>query len=564
MEKKWDKKWYFVLGLWIVLCVTGIILWATGVLSTTVVEQAPCSVCESRGLASHSDQAHPNNSLEDRIAQAIMRVPVYDPLNVPREDTLRLERDVISELPDMEHLSPSTTSEAYSSMSEMSTEVDLERFIGYVIYINLDRDPGKQSRLEAQVRDLGLDVKNSRLSAIKSSRDELGRLMSHVTCLAKSDTSQRNVLILEDDFQFDRNGSEIEAALRAVESTVGNRWDVILFSQEVNSWQYMASDDGLQVCRVLSSSGFRGYLVNHLYVQRLVLYLFQCLRQFMANESTLVDISELLSEIQGRDMWIGFNVPVGHTTGRDFQYLNTLTHAVNADGTSMTLTLEPRFVQHRVAICHVATGTFNDFVTAVQKDCCLKFLKGHTLEFFLFTDQPDLYGDETMEGATCYVYRIPQGADFGVDRFHYLLMAERQLEKFDYVYSMDVDYRVYQHPPEEDLLCHGVVATQNLESMLSPRETGVKYASNFHGGSAAAYLAMCHALKTAVDSTAVAIRTTRSEEDYLNEYLLLHPPVNALPQSYIFSETCLNEACTEPMCKQLRSHGNVPIMGPVS
>lgn len=542
-----DKKWWFVLGLWVVSCIVVIVLWTTGVLTTTVVEQAPSTSCSPCAAANISEPREPVD-WEERIKRAIVQVPTYNPLTLPRENMLEKEQDVISTLPDTEPvLTPSN-----SITSEHAHYPNLEHFIEYVIFIN---NGSPHPELEAQVDALGLNIKRSRLSAIKQAHNQQARLMSHVTCLAKAAASQKNIMILEHQFEFRLKPAEFDQVLDAVTEVCGPRWDVIYLAQNVQQWQFLGEANGIKVCKVEQNSGISGYLVNKLYINRLVLYCFQKLRECMKAGETDLNISEILSDLQTRDVWLAFNLGIGHA-GVDDQWrpVNSLTHQTHAvTGQVRNIALSAPTPRYRVAVCHVATGDYNDYVHDIQRDCFMQFLKTHYLEFFLFTDRPDVYTDETLEGLPCHVYHIDR--ESARYRFHYLLMAEAKLTHFDYIYTMDVDYRVYQHPPETDLLRPGVVATQDIASLV-PSVT--KYAPHFHGGRTPEYLKMCHSIKGHVEE-----HTEGDETSDLNQYLALHPPVWSLPQSYIFSERCLNEACTEPVCKQLRSQGNVPIMGPV-
>lgn len=541
-----DKKWWFVLGLWIVSFVVVVVLWTTGVLTTTVVEQAPSVSCPSC-LTASATLDEPVN-WEERIKKAIIEVPTYNPFTLPRENILEREQDVISTLPDTEPILTPTT----SSTSENDHYLNLDHFIEYVIFIN---NGSPHLGLEAQIDAFGLDIKRSRLSAIKQAHNQQARLMSHVTCLAKAAASQKNIMILEHNFEFNLKPAEFDQVLAAVTEVCGPRWDVIYLAQNVKQWQFLGEFNGIKVCKVEQNSGLSGYLVNKLYINRLVLYCFQKLRECMKAGQTDLNISDLLSELQTRDMWLAFNLTIGHAgVEEQWRPLNSLTHQTHTvTGQVQNIMLSAPTPRYRVAICHVATGDYNDYVHDIQRDCFMQFLKAHYLEFFLFTDRPDAYTDETLEGLPCHVYHIDSGT--ARYRFHYLLMAETKLSQFDYIYTMDVDYRVYQHPPETDLLRPGVIATQDIASM-APSVT--KYASHFHGGRTPEYLKMCRGIKGYVEQ-----HMEGDETADLNRYLALHPPVWSLPQSYIFSERCLNEACTEPVCKQLRNQGNVPIMGPV-
>jgi hypothetical protein len=398
---------------------------------------------------------------------------------------------------------------------------------------------------------------------------------------------------LEDDFHFDRTAPQILEALTGLENFAENRWDVVSFGQHVDDWQLLSEQPNFKICRLFHNSSTTGYLVNKLYIPRLMAFWIQSLRKILQQQEDMRDvdhISSIQTDLQKTDTWIGFNLPLGHRGDDKWRYLDTLTHATDHKGESHKITLREKFVQQSVAICHVASGRYNQYVPAIQTDCYVKFLKGHRMELFIFTDEPQNYLNTTEEGAVCHINGI-QARGYPGDnlyRFHYILQAESELKKFDYIYYMDVDYRIYKHPVEDQIMRNGIVATAHLHNVVEKRDGSKRhigapetrpestacihpdekmvtyFSSGFHGGEANAYLTMCHLLKNNIDTDEeTGITAKWQDESHLNRYLLSYPPVATLSQSYIFSERCLDMECREPMCQALRNGGHHPIMGPV-
>lgn len=496
-------------------------------------------------------------------------------------------------------LVPKTPEEALSSEEVVevvetaaAVTLGLHRFIEYVVYINLDENAAKRTELEREIDKLELPdfVPRERLSAIKRANSELGAFLSKVACLTKALSLKKNVLILEDDFRLDQSPAEVLRALTTVEEHFGNRWDVIALAQNVDEWQPVCSQGEVRVMRVLHSVHGAALLVNKLYVPRLLAYWIQRLRTLLPKESsqTARHIASVKTDLQRWDVWLTLFYPLGHALHERWTYMDDMEHATNAQGACQKLVLMPPLVRQRVAVCHVATGEYNQYVTAIQNDCYLKFLKMHHMEFFLFTDQASSYSDRTDEGAVLHTYQV-EARGYPRDNlylFHYLCEAAEQLRTFDFVYYMDVDYRVYQHPAEKQLMVAGVVATAHLHNIVEKRDgsrrhigapetrpestacirpdehMAIYYASSFHGGSTPEYLAMCHAIRDHVDvDEAHHVTAKWLDESHLNRYLLSHPPANVLSQSYIFSERCLDMECRDPMCIALRESRLQPIMG---
>lgn len=472
----------------------------------------------------------------------------------------------------------------------------LHRYIEFVVYINLDDDKAKRASVEREIDKLGLPdfVPRERLSAVKRSNSALGSFLSKIACLSKALSLKKNVLILDDDFQLLQTPAEIMESMRVVEERFGNRWDVIGFGQNVDEWQHVCSDKDVRLMRVLHSVSSSGFLVNKLYVPRLLAYRLQKLRSVLQQEK-LQDsfhLDKIKTDLQRTDLWLTFQFPIGCKAGERWQYMDDLAHATNDMGVCQRIVLAPKLEQRRVAVCHMATGKYNQFVTAIQNDCYLKLLKLHQMEFFLFTDDPGSYSDRTEEGAKLHVLPIVNSKGYPQDnlyRFHHILSAQEDLEKFDFVFYMDVDYRLYQHPAESQLMVeNGIVATAHVHNIvekrdgskrhigspetrpdstacIKPTETMTTYfAGSFHGGATRPYLEMCRIIRDCVDTDdRNGITAKWLDESHLNRYLMDHPPAAILSQSYIFSEKCLDLECKDPVCVSLRESRIQPVMGTV-
>jgi len=616
-KEGWSRRWIILTVMWVLLLFVVVLiisLWAAGVIFSSENVSAKCEPCSDpiETVAAKTKENYPADSIE----HTILSVPTYGE-NITREEEYsarreqpvidKLNRDTViepaliqTELPhldrvDQARLDPRGDLSPRELAIRRSEAPGLERFLEHILYINMDADTHKREAVEKQIDTLGLPnfVGRERLSAIKRPNSPLGNFLSHIACLSKALTLKKNVLILEDDFAFSRAAPDIFRSLEAMESFTENRWDVVSFGQRVDHWQLLTEARGVKVCRLLYNTSTSGYLVNKLYTPRLLSFWIQRLRSILKHEvmQEAVFIENVQTDLQKTDTWIGFNLPLGHWGDERWRYLDSLTHATDAQGKAHELKLQDKFVQKRVAVCHVATAKYNQYVPGIQKDCYLKFLKGHHLEFFVFTDEPQNYLSHTEEGGVCHVEAIKSRGYPGDNlyRFHYLLQAEEELKEFDFIYYIDVDYRIYQHPVEGQLMRDGIVATAHLHNVVEKRDGSKRhigspevrvestacihpdekmvtyFSSGFHGGTANAYLTLCHVLRNNINADEDHNITAKwQDESHLNRYLLTYPPVATLSQSYLFSERCLDLECREPMCAALRDGGHHPIMGPAS
>ena len=305
-----------------------------------------------------------------------------------------------------------------------------------------------------------------------------------------------------------------------------------------------------------------GYLINRLYIPRLLAYWIQRLRTMLQKEK-LQEYFTIQYDLQMSDLWVGFNTPIGQS---GWVY-NHDSRTNETTGEKVSIDIQPLFERKSVAICHVATNRYNQYVSAIQKDCYLKFLKIHKMEFFLFTDQPENYANQTDEGSKLHVYPVSSrgSSQDNLYRFHFLYQAREELLDFDHVFYMDVDYRIYQHPADKQLLISpAIVATAHVHNLVEEHlvdsKNDINYTSGFHGGTPVEYLEMCQTIRDQIDKNDQN-ETKLEIESYLNQYLMNHPPTSTLSQSYLFSERCLDMNCNEPMCNALRLNRLNPVMG---
>jgi len=83
-----------------------------------------------------------------------------------------------------------------------------------IVYINLDRRTDRRVEMEAELAKMGLSA--IRFSAISNSRGMIGCIQSHLEVIKLAKTQDwPNVLILEDDFMFLVDRSELDKQMKA-------------------------------------------------------------------------------------------------------------------------------------------------------------------------------------------------------------------------------------------------------------------------------------------------------------------------------------------------------------
>jgi GR25 family glycosyltransferase involved in LPS biosynthesis len=570
--------WIVAITLWAVtvfVIVLLVILWQTGVIfkcptTATSITTTTNKESEQSNLNNINTQSKGDLS-RHTLESTILRIPEYD----IHQNAFRTEDVILPEKPVIEQLTKevctTTVLREEKDDYERKTVAGLERFIQHVFYI--DEHHNNRQHIEKQIENLGLlspIVTKERLSVIKRSDGNLGRFLSHIACLSKALTLKKNILILEDDFLFYRDASVIYKALQDIEVYCENRWDVICFGFVADEWQPLTTTQHGKLCRIYHTTALTGYLVNRLYIPRLLSFWIQKVRAILKQQQqqSLQNNISLAMDLQKSDIWVGLHIPFGFKKDSErLRYLDDLQYQVSPQ--VQKIHLHPPWVQKSIAICHVGGEAHQ--VAVLQQDCYLKFLKNHRLAFFWFCDSPESTNStqmtvkyqesRTAEGAMLYSYPLlsDQESVQNIVQARDILMKE-----FDYVFYMDNNYRIYQHPIESQLLVSGLVATEQLHNLVSQdKDKKKKYALSFHGGETLSYLKMCQELKENMETNTMTT-TTHDLSYYFQKYLEKNPPVSVLSQNYIFSEKCIDLECQEPMCQVLRESMLFPIMGPVT
>jgi hypothetical protein len=201
----------------------------------------------------------------------------------------------------------------------------------------------------------------------------------------------------------------------------------------------------------------------------------------------------------------------------------------------------------RTALLLIATGPrYWPYILPLIKSA-QKFFVPH--DVILFTDSPTNYGFQI-------VYLPAQGyPETTLKRYHTFLDYVHLLDKYDYVFFVDID-AVFVDYVGPEIFADGITATlhrnQNPFDLLETRPHSTAYLAKmkeyycggFNGGTVEAYFEMAEHIRTAVDlDTKRGIVAIWHDESHMNRYLSEHPPAKVLTSDYCYPETELHKPC---------------------
>jgi GR25 family glycosyltransferase involved in LPS biosynthesis len=543
-----------------------------------------------QNATNHSSQCNcneMNNYPPGSIEREILCIPEYKYTSRENEYTCEIEKPVIDKLSTEIHM------EKINLNSDNNIHHDISTFIQEIVIVQRKNiDPNDPNLVLKQLDNLNIpsSITIHCLKSVENADHTIGQYLSHVSVLSKFINKHKNILILDEDFKFNSNINldTIHNELKNVMNILGNRWDVIKFSQNPKIIQHL----GINVYKLQDDNCSGGYLVNSNYIHRILQFLIQEIRLNLQKKHHYrenFNLNNVYSLLQVSDMWVGFEAPIGYNQN-------------SKNKKNEPIISKKPLSQKIIAICNIATGKYKQYVQNIHRDCHLKFLKCHTLKFFLFTDEPNDFVlnshekyeyenyilTKTKEGSDLFLYKINRKGFPGdtLYRYHYMLKAETELLQCHHIFYMDVDYRVYQHLSTDEFLVDGIVVTRHLHNITEtfrgnhigspetrPESTAcinknekMNYyvCGGFQGGSAQAFINMCHEIKKNIDKDDNnSIMAVYHDESHLNRYVLSHPPTKVLDQAYIYAERCLNMDCFDPMCTALRRCNIDPILIPL-
>ena len=142
--------------------------------------------------------------------------------------------------------------------------------IDRIIYINLDYREDRKDEIESEIEKMNLTEKTERFRGIRVvDQGILGCTKSHLAVLKLAkERGYKNVLILEDDFEFIVSKEEFERELSTFFES-GIDYDVCMLSYLLTQEEEPESNDQ-NVKRVIEAQTASGYLVNAKYYDTII------------------------------------------------------------------------------------------------------------------------------------------------------------------------------------------------------------------------------------------------------------------------------------------------------
>jgi glycosyl transferase family 25 len=187
-------------------------------------------------------------------------------------------------------------------MNNINIEPELFDPIEKVLYINLDIRTDRKREIEEQFKKVNLGGdKIERITAVYNENGALGCSASHIKCIKYAkEQGWKNVLILEDDYNFINNNGVIRQNLEYIKE-MGNNWDMLLFSgniMKVNPYNNILN-------KVIDVQTTSGYMVNSCYYDKL-------LQNYEEGYAAAYPIDMYWKLLQPNDRWYIFKNRMGY------------------------------------------------------------------------------------------------------------------------------------------------------------------------------------------------------------------------------------------------------------
>jgi histo-blood group ABO system transferase len=204
----------------------------------------------------------------------------------------------------------------------------------------------------------------------------------------------------------------------------------------------------------------------------------------------------------------------------------------------------------KIAVLNVATGPYIELFRQSKSCISNNFFVDEHVDIFLFTDSTDDFHDDRVGIKKFYIKRRGFPGDT-LFRYHYFLLAEKELMTYDYVYYIDVDMNVVGQVGKEIL--SDLVATHHPGFYNRPGATFENrkestafvqfdpyvpyYCGGFQGGKPENYLEASRQIKDNINTDGKnKIVAIWHDESHWNAYLRENPPTLALDPSYCYPE----------------------------
>ena len=180
------------------------------------------------------------------------------------------------------------------------------KHINKVVYINLDKRSDRKKEMEGELAKMGLS--GERFSAIEHTRGAFGCSMSHLAVLKDAKANKyKNILVLEDDFQFIVDRPTFEKELQSF-FDLNIPYDVLMLSYNC----YEKKPYNTIVSRAINVQTASGYIVHERFYDTLIHVWEEGLQKLIetGNEPTY-SLDQCWKSLQPSSQWFLMNTRIG-------------------------------------------------------------------------------------------------------------------------------------------------------------------------------------------------------------------------------------------------------------
>ena len=183
--------------------------------------------------------------------------------------------------------------------------------IDKIIYINLDRRQDRRADTEAEFAKMEF-VDYERFSALEFSPGIVGCSLSHQSVLKLArKRGYRNILIIEDDFEFRVNRDRFDTQINAFFESIPN-YDVLMLGYNEREGRVDAVPGFPELKRVVAAQTAACYLINGKYFGNLIeLYDFSIPKLIKTGEHWKYANDQVWKILQEHDRWFCFSEKMG-------------------------------------------------------------------------------------------------------------------------------------------------------------------------------------------------------------------------------------------------------------
>lgn len=182
--------------------------------------------------------------------------------------------------------------------------------IDIVVYINLESRKDRKNKMDSLLSKYNLPFE--RFDAIKNKYGALGCTKSHSALLKQYLNKNMNVMVLEDDIEFTMNMNAFQAHLRYAFDVLGDNWDVIMLTGNLNSLK-STSTKHFYIKKIKSLQTSAGYIINKRYIGTLLECLetsIKKLEKYGKSVEKTDTIDRSWKKLQKKDNWYLLNPTV--------------------------------------------------------------------------------------------------------------------------------------------------------------------------------------------------------------------------------------------------------------